>query len=61
MSHGGHSLYGDQKYGIRGKGKQIRLWAYEVTFAHPTKKEEITFTNYPDWTMYKKISNMTGS
>lgn len=51
MANAGHSLYGDQKYGTRGKNKQIRLWAYEVTFVHPVKKDEQTFTDYPDWTM----------
>jgi len=43
----GHSLYGDQKYGIRGKGKQIRLWAYELCFEHPVKKEMMTFKSIP--------------
>ena len=43
----GHSLYGDQKYGIRGKGKQIRLWAYELSFEHPVKKEIIKFKSIP--------------
>ena len=55
MSSVGHSIYGDQKYGTRGKNKQIRLWAYEVNFKHPTKKENLTFTDYPDWTMCKTI------
>ena len=55
MANAGHSLYGYQKYGIRGKNKQIRLWAYEVIFEHPTKKEKITFTDYPDWGMCKTI------
>ncbi len=55
MANAGHSLYGDHKYGIRGKNKPIRLWAYEVTFMHPVKKEEVTFTDYPDWTMCKTI------
>ncbi len=55
MANINHSLYGDQKYGSRGKNKQIRLWAYEVTFFHPVKKEEITFTDYPDWTMCKTV------
>lgn len=49
MANAGHSLYGDQKYGIRGKGKQIRLWAYESSFVHPTKKEEMTFKDVPEW------------
>lgn len=43
----GHSLYGDQKYGVRGKGKQIRLWAYELEFEHPVKKEWVTFKSVP--------------
>ena len=55
MSNFGHSLFGDQKYGVRGKGKQIRLWAYEVEFEHPTKKEKIKILDYPDWSMCKTI------
>ena len=43
----GHSLFGDQKYGIRGKGKQIRLWAYKLELEHPTKKEMMTFESEP--------------
>ena len=54
MAHAGHSLFGDQKYGTRGKGKQIRLWAYEVEFEHPTTKEALKFTDYPDWSMVAK-------
>lgn len=48
-----HSLYGDQKYGKRGKNKQIRLWAYELEIEHPVKKERITFRSIPNWTMCK--------
>ena len=55
MANCGHSLFGDQKYGVRGKGKQIRLWAYEISFLHPTKKEEMTFTDIPEWSMCKNI------
>ena len=55
MAHAGHSLFGDQKYGTRGKGKQIRLWAYEIEFEHPTTKENLKFTEYPDWTMVEKL------
>ncbi len=43
----GHSLYGDQKYGVRGKGKQIRLWASELIFEHPVKKEKMIFESKP--------------
>ena len=30
FANSGHSLYGDQKYGVRGKGKQIRLWSIKI-------------------------------
>ena len=50
-----HSLYGDQKYGKRGKQKQIRLWAYELEIEHPVKKEKMTFKSIPDWSMCKYI------
>ena len=55
MANYGHSLYGDQKYGVRGKNKQIRLWAYEIEFEHPTRKELVKFEDYPEWSMCKKI------
>jgi len=44
----GHSLSGDQKYGTRGRGKQLALWAYSLSFVHPTTKEELTFEDYPE-------------
>ena len=47
FANSGHSLYGDQKYGVRGKGKQIRLWAYELEFEHPVKKEMMSFKSVP--------------
>lgn len=50
-----HSLYGDQKYGVRGKQKQIRLWAYELEIEHPVKKEKMVFKSLPDWTMCKYV------
>ena len=54
----GHSLYGDQKYGVRGKGKQIRLWAYELSFEHPVKKEMMNFTSMPAFLNTNIISNL---
>lgn len=47
FSSRGHSIYGDQKYGTRGRGKQIALWAYRLTFKHPISKEEKTYEDYP--------------
>ena len=43
-----HSLYGDQKYGTRGKGKPLRLWAYYLSFAHPITKEKMEFEDIPE-------------
>ena len=48
LSNYGHSIFGDQKYGARGKGKQIALWAYELTIEHPITKEEMTFKDMPE-------------
>ena len=48
LANFGHSIFGDQKYGIRGKGKQIALWAYELTIQHPVTKEEMTFQDFPE-------------
>ncbi len=48
LSYFGHSIFGDQKYGTRGKGKQIALWAYELIVEHPITKEKITFKDLPE-------------
>lgn len=48
LSSRNHSIYGDQKYGTRGRGKQIALWAYSLTILHPISKEEMTFTSIPE-------------
>lgn len=48
LSSRNHSIYGDQKYGGRGHGKQIALWAYELTINHPITKEEMTFKVLPE-------------
>ena len=48
LSSRDHSIYGDQKYGGRGHGKQIALWAYELSIIHPITKEELTFKVLPE-------------
>ena len=48
LSNFGHSIYGDQKYGKRGKGKQIALWAYKLSIEHPITKEKMEFVDYPE-------------
>ena len=62
LSNFGHSICGDQKYGTRGRGKQISLWAYKLTIEHPITKEEMTFKGLPGeigpWVMIKDINIM---
>lgn len=59
LSNFGHSIFGDQKYGTRGKGKQIALWAYELEIEHPIKKEKMKFKDLPEskgtWCIFNKI------
>lgn len=59
LANAGHSIFGDQKYGKRGQGKQIALWAYELTIEHPITKEEITFKDFPEsigtWCILKEL------
>lgn len=49
LSHLGHAIYGDQKYGqaVNKVGEQIALWATELSVNHPTKKEPINITCLP--------------
>lgn len=62
LSHANHSIFGDQKYGTRGKGKQIALWAYELTIQHPITKEELTFKCLPEsngtWSILRDCNNL---
>ena len=52
-----HSIYGDQKYGGRGHGKQICLWAYKLKIFHPITGEQMEFECLPkpegSWIMLK--------
>ena len=48
LSSRNHSIYGDQKYGGRGHGKQIALWAYSLKILHPITKEEMEFRILPE-------------
>ena len=46
FSSRGYPLCGDQRYGKEDK-TQIALYAYELSFYHPTTKEKLTFTLLP--------------
>lgn len=62
LSSRDHSIYGDQKYGGRGHGKQICLWAYELTIQNPITKEKMTFSSIPEkeksWKILEDIENV---
>ena len=59
FSSRGHSIYGDQKYGTRGKQKQIALFAYRLSFQDPITKEKLTFQTLPEpkgtWSIIKGV------
>lgn len=48
LSSRNHSIYGDQKYGGRGHGKQIALWAYQLKLYHPITNELMEFHSIPE-------------
>ena len=62
LSNFEHSIFGDQKYGTRGQGKQIALWANELTIEHPITKEKMTFKDLPEsigtWCILKDINGL---
>jgi 23S rRNA pseudouridine1911/1915/1917 synthase len=46
-AHIGHPLWGDMRYGNGVPGRQLALWAYSLSFAHPTRDEILTFRSKP--------------
>ena len=49
LSHGGNPIWGDQKYNPKAvPGQQIALFAYSLSFEHPTTHERMTFTAVPE-------------
>ena len=59
LSSRNHSIYGDQKYGGRGHGKQIALWAYNLKIYHPITNELMEFKCIPEkigsWKILEEI------
>lgn len=55
----GYPLWGDARYGGGRPGQQIALWAYRLSFPHPTLKTELTFSAPPPaegaWLSYGNI------
>lgn len=50
FSNIGHSIYGDVKYGknVNKEGQKLALFAYSLTFFHPTKDEVMEFRVLPE-------------
>ena len=54
----GNPLYGDQRYGrnVNNIGQQIALWSHKIAIQHPTSKESMVFTSFPEkkapWTRF---------
>lgn len=55
-ANAGHPLYGDARYGNGSPGKQLALWAWKLSFEHPTRRETVSFTCLPPdtypWTLF---------
>lgn len=49
LSNIGNPVFGDVKYGgdVLVKGHKLALWAYQLTFTHPTTKETMVFKVFP--------------
>lgn len=47
LSHHGHPLKYDMRYGHGEVGKTVALWGSFLTLSHPTKKQAMTFVSPP--------------
>ena len=47
LSHGGHPIVYDMRYGTGKRGENIALWGAKLTLTHPTLKTPMTFTSLP--------------
>lgn len=50
LKHIGHPIVGDAKYGNAKAGQKLALWAYEVSFEHPTTQQNLVFKILPPLT-----------
>jgi 23S rRNA pseudouridine1911/1915/1917 synthase len=48
----GFPIFGDQKYNDNTRKAQIALWAYELSFVHPVKKELVSYQCKPDFMVF---------
>ena len=58
LSHGGNPIWGDQKYNPNAvPGQQIALFAYSLSFEHPTTHERLTFTALPEGGVWGRFAD----
>lgn len=61
LSTMGHPIFGDQKYGekVNRPGQQLALWAHQIGFEHPVRKEPLSVNSIPPhehpWNMWEDI------
>lgn len=61
LSHIGHPIFGDQKYGqhLTKPGQQIALWSYSLELEHPVRKEPLRTISTPPkrkpWDMWEFV------
>ena len=60
LSEHNHPLYGDTKYGGFKPNKEffIGLYAYQIEFSHPTKKENMIFNLKPEHQLFNKFKGL---
>ena len=54
----GFPLWGDARYGNGKPGQQIALWAFRLSFKHPTKDETLTFTVLPEGGIWQEFEDV---
>ena len=60
LANQGTPLYGDRKYGnIKEKG-HLALYAYSISFIHPTKKEKTTIKHFPENELFLPFLKIAG-
>ena len=55
LSSRNHPIYGDNKYDKNPEKTNIMLHAYKISFQHPTTKDNLEFTYYPNNGLWDKF------
>lgn len=53
LANFGYPIYNDYKYGTGINNGPLGLYAYEISFNHPTLKETMTFKSWPRYAIFK--------